>query len=96
MIRPEQFPHYMDRIDQQIRATKNKAARLAAFGRAIMLGKKNGHFAIIHPCTDGKYAWQISRFDKLGPYSDNRGNTFEELAEMAIDDGFKRLLKIDS
>ena len=89
------FMHFIERVEAKGRAIKNRARKLANIGRSIQLAKKNGEFAIIHPCTDGKNGWQISRFDKFGPYSDCRRATYFEVAVLAVEDGFRKIVEID-
>lgn len=79
--------HFMRRCDQKARAIKNRAGRIS---EPVQLQRKNGDFVILHPSTYGPDEWQLSRFDKYGPYSDSRGKTLQEVAVMALEEGFRK------
>ena len=89
--------HFVERIELKTRAEQNRARKLAAIGSPLQLQhkNKNGEFAIIHPCTDGRNAWQISRFDNLGPYGDSRRATYYEVALLAIEENFRKIVAMD-
>ena len=88
--------HLIKRIEAKREAIKNRAEKMAKEERAVLLAHRNGNFAIVHPCTDGKNAWQISRFDQHGPYSDSRRQTFLECAVMAIEERFRKIIEINN
>ena len=87
--------HLIKRVEAKRAAIKNRAEKMAKEERAVLLAHRNGNFAIIHPCTDGKNTWQISRFDQHGPYSDSRRKTYFECAEIAIEERFRKIVDID-
>ena len=89
------FMHFIERVAAKTQAIKNRARKLANIGRAIQLAHRNGDFAIIHPCIDGKNGWQISRFDHFGPYSDSRRATYFDVAVLAVEEGFRKIVEID-
>ena len=93
--RKSSLEHLIKRIEAKREAIKNRAKKMAKEERAVLLAHRNGNFAIVHPCTDGKNAWQISRFDQHGPYSDSRRKTYYECAEIAIEEGFRKIIDID-
>ena len=80
------IPHFLARADQRHRAIVNAAERITA---PVQLTHKSGRYAIIHPCTDGRNAWQLTRMDDIGPYSDSRRNNPQELIVEALKEGFR-------
>lgn len=90
------FDHFVERNGMHYRAMKNRARKMANIGRAMQLGHKDGTYAIIHPRPDGKTGWQISRFDHFGPCGDSRRATYYDVALLAIEENFCRVIEIDA
>lgn len=76
----------LEQLHEQWKLDYARAAALLAEARIIALGEgDNEHFYMLHPSTVIPGGWQVSFFDRRGPYGHDEGETVEQAIDRALE-----------